>query len=233
MSDRRLRELLRRISSGDTEAIEHYIRVAYRAGYSVEDIRDEVKATWVPYFAQIDKETRKRVNWAAVMHDPAARAVVGQGKGADGFPDDWFLKQLEPFMTQAEWGLYACDCIEHEMPVSGLGEANLERQIVAAREVVEVMRKVFLGEQQRSNKIVENKVSTLAKVYQTTPWLSIRRFMLAAYELQKQFPWIWKILLDLRPREEEIREAEIEWQRQRLVDYLLGLSTLPWPVDYE
>lgn len=243
MSDRQLRELLRRIASGDTEAIEPYVRAATRAGYSIYDIRATVRDAWVPYYEQISDLTEARALLAGDISILHYDNVIDWPSEGLSFAD-------EPLMSQAEWYLWACECIER-----GLRWMNghLAQQIAKVLEAVRSYYAVILAspdngkarESARLDVIMESwELRRLREIEEQNWWAGPlgSYHMCGAAALVADIPIRVRLFTIVRILEHVIRACaeahggnlddcygESEWQRQRLADYLLGLSALPPP----
>lgn len=208
--DRRLQSLLRRVTQGDSEAIIPAARTAVLLGYSINEAREIVAEKWVSFYEQIDELARSRVNLATSL----------TGKN---FPLLSFFETNQALLSDAEWRLFAVDCAEHVLPIleSSRPDINLRRLIDRVRlycigeatkpGVEDTRRLIHDYTRSESSEIILVADSALATLY-SAGWHAAR--------YASQYAIAAALSSD---------RSEIFWQRARLIDYLTGLSALPWP----
>lgn len=237
MSDRYLRQLLRDVRSGDIPLTDYFV-VALRVmsledtletlqGFDTNNVRHVVKMFWIPVYAAQSKENRNRVALAGVLGDAVSKRVAPSRKKND-FPEPSFYQRNVGQLTDREWRLFAADCAEHVLHYFESVYPNDNRP----RVVIETTRRAVLGQA-----TVEELVAaaSAARSSVNTTWSAARlaarlasrsaaglatgSSWLAAYDVSRFAIGSAAVTTG--------ESAEHQWQRNRLIDYLTGLSALP------
>lgn len=248
MSDSHLRELLRRVSQGDNDAIVSAVNTASRLGLTVADIRQEITDRWVPFYSSINELTRRRTNLALSAYSPSY--------AAHEFPNKFFFGSHHLLMSGSEWQLYAADCAEHVLSIFESeypDDKRLQTAIDIARRFAlrKATRQELEHAQRETGKVVifaweRSRLDILRSAEGVLDFANLNQIDsapsdAAAATLNALFSYdawegVWGTLEKASSAARIGRQQYLQeryWQRQRLSDYLVGLSALPPPVTNE
>lgn len=246
MSDRYLRQLLRAALAGEIPLTD-YIAAALRVmsledvlgtlmEFDVADVRQAVKMVWIPAYAAQSKENRNRVGLAGALGDTVSKKVAPARK-KDDFTKHEFFDRNRKLLSNVTWRLFAADCAEHVLSYWETNYPNDDRP----RHAIETTRRFVLGLATQDELEAARSAAWSAALLAPT-WSSLRSAAGSAglsAETSRESIWTairsasWSAsrassCYSARSTEESAAvQVEITWQRNRLIDYLTGLSALP------
>lgn len=229
MSDRRLRELLREAKQGKV-VLTDYVAAALREktieeiiedlnGFAVKDVRLAVKQVWVPLVATRNPE---RVIAADTVE----------------LNDDYYIRH-RLLLTPSEWRLLGLDYAKHVIQLFEYTK-RLRTFIVRLIKVIEAyaIGNISVYEMQS---VRDRAWRLLSRVSDLGARYALHALLAVGDPYFRNQSDIYHPILPARNAGISARvavgssheEDEAAWQRERLADYLLGLSALPWQVQDE
>lgn len=197
------------------------------------------KSIWVAEFAKSSKARKNRVALASALGDPVARQVVPSRRRAD-FPSEEFFYRNKKILTPLEWLNFMLDCAENVLDIFEDYYPNDKRPRFAIEttrrfvESVEEGRKVsgrewdsaysgaYDAQQRALGDAIADETSTPAAAEVAYAALQ----SIAALKSSHPILNVYVVASSARMARTQVvlggRELEEDWQRNCLIDYLIG-----------